>query len=54
MTKMSRSEVRLQMYEGAKKLIVEILVEVISGVIAKFLSGAPGLHKKRRAAETPA
>lgn len=54
MTKMNRSEIRLQMYEGAKKLIVEILVEVISGVIAKFLSGTPGRQTNKRAAETPA
>jgi hypothetical protein len=48
-------KVKLQMYEAARKIIVELLVEVISGVISKlFFGGAPGRHTLERAAETPA
>lgn len=32
-------EKKLELYEGIRKLVVEILVETISGVISKLISG---------------
>jgi hypothetical protein len=41
---------KIEVYEAMKKLIVEVLVEVISGVIAKLISGgAAGRQPKIRA-----
>lgn len=37
------AEQKVAVYEGMKKLVIEVLVEVISGVIAKLVSGGrPG------------
>ena len=33
---------KVELYEGAKKLLIEILVEVITGVISKLISGGTG------------
>lgn len=38
---------KVELYEGAKKLLIEILVEIISGVISKLISGGwPGPQRE--------
>lgn len=37
---------KVEFYDGLRKFIVDVLVEVISGVILKLISGgAPGLQR---------
>ena len=38
------SEKKVELFDGAKKLIIEVLVEVISGVISKLISGGGRRH----------
>ena len=43
MTKLKVTELvkKVEFYEGARKILVEILVDVIAGVISKLISGGP-------------
>jgi hypothetical protein len=38
---------KVELYEGVKKLLIEILVEVITGVVSKLISGGKaGLQRE--------
>ena len=52
MSRMTDLVRKVEIYDGMKKFIIEVLVEVISGVIIKLISGGvPGRQREPKWAD---